>query len=121
MESTEKVSESTELLTKAFSSLHEKVFVPRNLDDDAKFQELSIPIILALNTVSDFSCNFDENIVNLLNIIKCKFKGTTYLEKEISDFCTDILKLTIASNRFYETYGKIALEIQKSLDESYNK
>ena len=38
METTKKVSESTELLTKAFSSLHEKIFVQRNLDDDSKFQ-----------------------------------------------------------------------------------
>lgn len=117
---TEKVSESTELLTKAFSSFHEKIFVPRNLDDNGKFQELANPIILALNTVQDFGCSYDESIVFVLDCIKDKCKGDQFLEKEFSMIYTDILKLTISANRFAFTYGCIALELQKSLDESYS-
>ena len=69
--------------------------------------------------MSDFGCNYDESIVFVLDRIKDKCKGDQFLEKEFSRIYTDILKLTISANRFYETYGCIAIELQKSLDESY--
>jgi hypothetical protein len=120
MESTEKVSETTELLTKSFNKIHEKVFSPRNLDEDQKFQEIATPIILALDTMSDFSCNYDTDIVNILDLIKHECKGKGNLEIQVSSLCSEILRLTIAANRFYETYSLISMQIQKSLDESHS-
>lgn len=119
IESTEKVSKTTELLKEAFSKIHEKVFAPRDLDEDEKFQEIATPIILALNTMSDFSCNYDVNIVNILDSIKHECKGN--FETQVSGLCSEILQLKIAANRFYETYSLISMQIQHSLDESHSK
>lgn len=120
MESTEKVSETTELLTKAFSQIHERIFAPRCADDISKFQEIVTPIITAIDAVGDFGCNYDSSIINTLDIIKHKCKGDENLEIEVSSLCSEILKLTITANRFHETYSHISRELQKSLDESYS-
>jgi len=114
MESTKKVSESTELLTKAFSLIHDEIFAQTNYTEESKAIDISEPICLALESMDDFGSQNSKRVVFLVDKINEKFKDS-HLKTEINDLCRDILNITVSANRFVYTYSKILSVIQNDI------
>ena len=109
------VKSTTELLTKAFSQIYSKIFVRKNISESSKAHSIAEPICLALETMNNFGAANGKDVVYLTSQIKDKFKDSP-IEKEITEFCNEVIELAIQSNRFVYTYHFISEHIERVIE-----
>ena len=113
------VKSTTELLTRAFSQIYSKIFARKNISESSKAHSIAEPICLALEAMNNFGAVNSKDVVSLTSQIKDKFKDSP-IEREITEFCNEVIELAIQSNRFVYTYHFISEHIECVIESDLN-